>query len=83
MRTAVEAEAAAAGLAYAGAEAYEPGATSFGPTMTALAARSFDALVIADASARVALVAPALAAAGITAAVGARSTPSRAVTLYV
>lgn len=85
MRAAIETAAASAGMTYAGAESYEPTATSFGPTMTALAARSFDALVLADAGPRIALVAPALAAAGLTTAAGttARSGATRHVALYV
>jgi branched-chain amino acid transport system substrate-binding protein len=84
MRAAIEAAAARGGATYVGAESYEPTATSFGPVITRLAARSFDAVVLADASARVALLAPALAAAGLTVAAGTSSTaPRRAVTVLV
>ncbi len=43
-------------------ESYAPDATSFGEQISRLAAARFDALFIADASSRIALVAPALAA---------------------
>lgn len=66
MRSAIEAAVTRAGASYAGAESYEMGTTTFGPVITRLSARTFDAVVIADTESRIALIAPALAAAGIT-----------------
>jgi branched-chain amino acid transport system substrate-binding protein len=46
-------------------QSYPPEATSFGPQISKLAGSRFDALFIADSSSKIALIAPALAAADL------------------
>jgi ABC-type branched-subunit amino acid transport system substrate-binding protein len=46
-------------------ESYPPASTSFGPQVSRLAASRLQALFIADSASRIALIAPALAAAGL------------------
>ena len=58
-------EAGSVGIRQAATLAYAPGATSFGNEASELAKRSFDVLFIPDAAQQVALIAPALAAAGL------------------
>lgn len=58
-------EAGNLGISPAALLAYAPGATSFGDEAAELAKRSFDVLFLADAAQQVALIAPALAAAGL------------------
>jgi len=58
-------EAARQGLTQAKALAYTPGATSFGAEADALSKTPFDVLFVPDSAEQVALVAPALAAAGL------------------
>ncbi len=65
MRAAFEQEAAGAGLVVDNAHSYAASATSFGPEAAALAKGNFDALFVADSSTQLALIAPALAAAGL------------------
>ena len=60
-RTAVEAQ----GGQFAGAVEYEPGATSLAEPIDQLKRSSFDALLVPDASRRIAMVAPSLAAKGL------------------
>lgn len=83
MQTTFEAQARAAGLALAGARAYPAGATSFGAETKDLAKLSFDALFIPDGAQKLALIAPALAAAGIWSTPAGQAAPpgGRAVTL--
>ncbi|MFT5359362.1 MAG: ABC-type branched-subunit amino acid transport system substrate-binding protein, partial [Polyangiales bacterium] len=56
---------------------YDPSATSFREPMTELRGQEFDALLIPDSAARIALIAPALAAAGLWSSADG-SVPSRA-----
>lgn len=58
-------EAGAVGLRQASTLAYAPSATSFGNEAAELAKRSFDVLFIPDSAQQIALIAPALAAAGL------------------
>ena len=58
-------EAASKGLTQAKAVAYAPGATSFGAEVDVLSKAAFDVLFVPDSAEQVALIAPALAAAGI------------------
>jgi branched-chain amino acid transport system substrate-binding protein len=58
-------EAGSAGLQQSAAIAYPPSATSFGNEAAELAKRSFDVLFIPDSAQQIALIAPALAAAGL------------------
>jgi branched-chain amino acid transport system substrate-binding protein len=59
------AAARAAGLQVVAEERYDPHATSFGPVVTRLKARSFDALFVPDRAGTLELLAPALARAGL------------------
>ncbi len=64
---------------------YEPTATAFGPAITQLRHERFDALFVADASAKVALIAPALASGGLWSVPAGGSAPgdAHAITLLV
>lgn len=63
--TLLRSQASAEGLALANVERYPSGATSFALHTEALAKHGFDTLVLADDPNRIALIAPALAAAGL------------------
>jgi ABC-type branched-subunit amino acid transport system substrate-binding protein len=65
MLVAFRREAEAAGLRLAIARSYETGATSFGVEAELLSKSHFDALFVPDSSQELALIAPALAAAGL------------------
>jgi ABC-type branched-subunit amino acid transport system substrate-binding protein len=65
MLVAFRREAEAAGLRMSVVRSYTPGATSFGVEAELLAKSRFDALFVPDASQQLALIAPALAAAGL------------------
>jgi len=84
------AEAFAASVAAAGGElvtrqSYDANATAFGPTVGALRNGEVEALLVADAAPRIALVAPALASAGLWSTPPGGSAPGdgRAITLLV
>jgi ABC-type branched-subunit amino acid transport system substrate-binding protein len=84
------AEAFTASVESAGGEVvtqgtYEASATSFGPAVAELRQARFDALFIADASSKVALIAPALASAGLWSVPAGTAAPgdARAITLLV
>jgi branched-chain amino acid transport system substrate-binding protein len=62
---AFEKEAQALGMRATLVTSYAPGATSFGSEAAALQKENFDALFIPDSSQQLALIAPALAAAGL------------------
>jgi branched-chain amino acid transport system substrate-binding protein len=78
-------EASSVGIRQAAALAYAPGATSFGNEAADLAKRGFDVLFIPDAAQQVALIAPALAAAGLWSSQGGEAAPpkGRAIGLLV
>jgi ABC-type branched-subunit amino acid transport system substrate-binding protein len=63
-------EAVAAGLTLGPTQSYAPGATSFGTEAAALEKEPFDALFVPDSWKELALIAPALAAAGMWSSVG-------------
>jgi ABC-type branched-subunit amino acid transport system substrate-binding protein len=63
-------EALAAGLAQGPLQSYASGATSFGTEAGALEKQSFDALFVPDSAQQLALIAPALAAAGLWSGTG-------------
>jgi ABC-type branched-subunit amino acid transport system substrate-binding protein len=65
MLTAFQQEAGALGLVQGTLRSYPAGATSFGAEASALAKERFDALFVPDAAQPLALIAPALAAAGM------------------
>lgn len=69
-------EAGAAGLRQAAALTYEAGATSFGNEASELEKRSFDVLFLPDSAQRVALIAPALAAAGLWSTAAGEEAPN-------
>ena len=71
------AEAARAGLQLVGSQRYSAGATSFGKTIAELAKLEFDALMVADSSKQTALIAPALAAAGVWSTAADSPAPGR------
>lgn len=62
--------AVAAGLTQGPMQSYAAGATSFGTEAAALEKESFDALFVPDSAQQLALIAPALAAAGLWSSVG-------------
>jgi len=64
MAAAFAAQVRARGGQVVATQVYAPAATSFGQQLGQLRANSFDAVFVADASSKVALIAPALAAAG-------------------
>ena len=66
MRAAFVDAVRAAGGTLAGEISYPPDATSFGPTVERLSRLDFDALFVPDRGRKVALIAPALAVAGLT-----------------
>jgi len=78
-------QASAEGLAVATVERYPSSSTSFAVHTEALAKHAFDTLVLADDPNRIALIAPALAAAGLwSTPIGARAQEAgRAVTLLL
>jgi ABC-type branched-subunit amino acid transport system substrate-binding protein/predicted negative regulator of RcsB-dependent stress response len=77
-------EASSAGIRQAAALAYAPSSTSFGNEASELAKRSFDVLFIPDSAQQVALIAPALAAAGLWSSQAGESVPhGRAIGLLV
>jgi ABC-type branched-subunit amino acid transport system substrate-binding protein len=85
MRDVLERIAAAEGGEMAASASYAPGATAFGPMVEAIARAAPDAILLADAGRQIALIAPALAAAGVWSG-DARTGPStrgRRVTLLV
>jgi branched-chain amino acid transport system substrate-binding protein len=63
-------EAVAVGLTQGPLQSYASGATSFGTETAALEKQSFDALFVPDSAQQLALIAPALAAAGLWSAAG-------------
>lgn len=65
------------GLTLAADVEYDPSATSFREPMTALRGHDFDTLLIPDGASRIALIAPALAAAGLWSSADG-TVPSRA-----
>lgn len=65
MRSTFLEEARALGLRPGPTQAYPPGSTAFGTQAAALAKEPFDALFVPDAAQPLALIAPALAAAGL------------------
>ncbi|HKP55708.1 MAG TPA: penicillin-binding protein activator [Polyangiales bacterium] len=75
MLEAFQQEAQALGLRSSLIASYAPGATSFGSEAAALQKESFDALFIPDSSQQLALIAPALAAAGLWSAPRGAATP--------
>jgi len=76
-------EAAAAGMRQVTALGYAPGATSFGTEVESLAKTAFDALFVPDSADHIALIAPALAAAGLWSTTANERAPGggRAITL--
>ncbi|MET0384939.1 MAG: penicillin-binding protein activator [Polyangiales bacterium] len=78
MSAAFAREASARGLRQATALPYTPGANSFAAETEALAKTQFDALFVPDSADRVALIAPALAAAGMWSATSDDRVPSGA-----
>jgi ABC-type branched-subunit amino acid transport system substrate-binding protein len=85
MADAFAASVAAIGGELVARQPYDPAATAFGPTVSALRATPFDALFVADAANKIALIAPTLASAGLWSASGAGALPNdaRAITLLV
>lgn len=85
MRAALERVAVAEGASVAGAETYETSATSFGADVTALSALTPDAVLLADAPSRIALLAPALTAGGLVSSAPGAAAPrtGRAITVLV
>lgn len=85
MEAIVRARAAALGLQLVAVQRYPAGATSFGEQVQALAKQNFDTLLLADSALQVALIAPALAAAGLWSTAGAAppGKDSRAIRLLV
>lgn len=83
MRSAVERVAPSEGASIVGTETYDVAATSFGADVTAVVALSPDAVLLADASSRIALVAPALAAGGLVSSAPGATAPrtGRAITV--
>lgn len=77
MRDAFVQALSAAGQAPTVVQSYPADATAFGTELAALAKHPFDALYIADHAARLALIAPALAAAGIWSAEPGAADPHR------
>lgn len=70
MRDAFARQADAAGATVVATVEYDAGATAFGPQIAELERHAFDALFVPDAARTLSLVAPALAAAGVTGADG-------------
>jgi branched-chain amino acid transport system substrate-binding protein len=64
-------EATRVGVTQGPTQSYAAGATSFGTEAAALEKQSFDALFVPDSAQQLALIAPALAAAGLWSATGA------------
>jgi len=77
LKAAFSRAAADAGVEVAVTQAYPADATSFGPVVGELAKGQFDALYIADHAARLAMLAPALAAAGLWSAPAGSTHASR------
>ena len=77
MRAAFVEAAREAGATITGEVSYPPDATSFGPTVERLAQLEFDALFLPDRGRKVALIAPALAVAGLESRARRRPTATR------
>lgn len=83
MLNAFRREAEAVGLSLVIAAAYAPGSTSFGAPADQLSKARFDALFVPDSAEQLALIAPALAAAGMWSSPSSESPPkgARAISL--
>lgn len=77
MRDALARAVAAEGGEIAGSAAYAAGATSFAPQVQQIVASGADAVLVADSGRSLALIAPALAAAGLWSTVPGTAAPSR------
>lgn len=64
------------GLEIVGEENYQDGDTAFGRQIAALARTGFDAILVPDSSSRLALIAPALAAAGLWSTLPGEAAPN-------
>lgn len=78
MLAAFQKEALAVGLTPGPVQSYASGATSFGTEAAALEKQPFDALFVPDSAQQLALIAPALAAAGLWSAPGKPVSEARA-----